>query len=1214
MKTTIDTYPLFEPNQVLTSEHLNTVVGYLEEQERLTRANLVGVGISCGLGVSFQGGAVRLARGCAVSSLGHLLIEQEDTLLTGFSAYTLPASDAYAPFLKDDGSAIELWELRAEGGTALAGSPGFLSGKSLLLFLERETEELSECSPGNCDDKGAEFNYTLRCLLARDADVERIAARCTPPLDDARRRALPVLRMPRWDVPRTALATSRELLASFQDVIKKGRLVTVLGSALSAAYAAFEPILRDAHPADPFGAFRLRYGFLEATPVQANQVRFLQYSMDLFSDLLAAYEEFRRLGLEYDCVCCPPADWFPRHVVLGPGWRTRWHPAGAAACDCAARGAALVTLFTRMVRMAGRFDDTPERSGKQLSLRGEMPIRITPSRRAGAPLSERCIPYYYDFGGVPPLYRLWNPALAAQGRANCNQAYRAGEFSPPPPDWIRTPLEFDLASHDFLRIEGHLGQDFRVVLERLQELRERHRLPFDLVAVRTGKPDASLELDPDEHACRFQDLEAAYRVLRDEIACLVKKAVAGLGHAPLKRAGMLATGVRASIRAPQAAPVGLAATLAVRPAPVTLLKPFAFASGTIGAAFTSNLEAWGSGALTLPGETLVVNSTLSVLNLLVQLLAQLSADLQDLEWEALEALVKELQGHGDAIGTASHAADSKSALAWQDLERHVLSVVSACRLEGLRALRDEYLRRVARIRELLCLGGYAAKHVALQHEAGVPLGGTFVLVYHDGTLPKDEPQDVYAAALRQLAAGTVLADLCLPERCASDCSAVQTFLVPPVEKPPAGPPTLRAKLGCTSAKSVAKVALSASGGTPDYELRVDGGEPRALAGALEVELAAGTHVLELRDAEGTSGTPLTLQIPAALALSAVEYTDDSAAGTFSARCRVSGGVPPYGASQGTLAADGSLVLAGLKSGTVFELEIVDAAGCATRAEIAHAVAPPCTKPCQGRALRSRYAAWAPRPTKSRPYQYKELASWKLKLTDERGDVLFEAELAKEVLAVLRAQTAVSEVNYAALMTQVCERVTGIVASRLPAELGAGVFALRFDADTGTLVIESYACHTFAIEVRFLLSGELPLRAETWSCSREGIRVTQSRPTQAAFAMPDFGRIELDRCAGTEAKDCRVALKGIDADSAQGLWTLTPAFGGGIDPARLEYHWRLDDAGLTVSRERSVRIKASAQELQVQLLVIDPKTRCWAFVQTQFSAERRSPGRFTRRHR
>ena len=42
-------YIIFEPDQVLTNDHLNELFDYLDVQERLTRNKLIGIGIVCGL-------------------------------------------------------------------------------------------------------------------------------------------------------------------------------------------------------------------------------------------------------------------------------------------------------------------------------------------------------------------------------------------------------------------------------------------------------------------------------------------------------------------------------------------------------------------------------------------------------------------------------------------------------------------------------------------------------------------------------------------------------------------------------------------------------------------------------------------------------------------------------------------------------------------------------------------------------------------------------------------------------------------------------------------------------------------------------------------------------------------------------------------------------------------------------------------------------------
>src|SRR4051794_30563486 len=101
MEHSFDQYPVFQANQVLTSRSLNDAFDYLDEQTRLTRANLIGIGIVCGLEIkldSSAGTAIALSRGCGVTSEGYLILEPEDVQLVAYRQYTLPDDVDYPPF------------------------------------------------------------------------------------------------------------------------------------------------------------------------------------------------------------------------------------------------------------------------------------------------------------------------------------------------------------------------------------------------------------------------------------------------------------------------------------------------------------------------------------------------------------------------------------------------------------------------------------------------------------------------------------------------------------------------------------------------------------------------------------------------------------------------------------------------------------------------------------------------------------------------------------------------------------------------------------------------------------------------------------------------------------------------------------------------------------------------------------------------------------
>lgn len=325
MKPTQDKYPLFEANQVLTSHHLNQIFDYLDEQERLTRANLIGIGIECGLELRSETvdseKRIHISKGCGVGSAGYLLIEPEDVTLVSYQKYTLPNEVDYPRFQYESGGKTlqyPLWEMFPAGqpdSIPLGKDKDFLSDKAVVLFLELKKEGLRNCSPNNCDDKGDEITATLRRLLVRHDDLAKIIAKANKlgtgysatdiEASLLSRLNLPDLRLPRYNVPNTAPVSSNDVLAAFHAVFQANKLASNTGKALSSAYKVFYPLLADDYPTDPFSGFGAKFGALDTVPASTSQVRFLQYYFDLFDDLLQAYEEFRWKGAGLMCACCP---------------------------------------------------------------------------------------------------------------------------------------------------------------------------------------------------------------------------------------------------------------------------------------------------------------------------------------------------------------------------------------------------------------------------------------------------------------------------------------------------------------------------------------------------------------------------------------------------------------------------------------------------------------------------------------------------------------------------------------------------------------------------------------------------------------------------------------------------------------------------------------------------------------------------------------------
>src|SRR5688500_7501757 len=100
----IEKFPEFVPDQLLTSDNLNELFDFPDEQGRLTRTNLVGIGIVCGLEVSVNVAQNRLkiSRGCGITSEGYL-VSFKDSEYTRYQQYDALTEKQYAPFLKTSG-------------------------------------------------------------------------------------------------------------------------------------------------------------------------------------------------------------------------------------------------------------------------------------------------------------------------------------------------------------------------------------------------------------------------------------------------------------------------------------------------------------------------------------------------------------------------------------------------------------------------------------------------------------------------------------------------------------------------------------------------------------------------------------------------------------------------------------------------------------------------------------------------------------------------------------------------------------------------------------------------------------------------------------------------------------------------------------------------------------------------------------------------------
>jgi hypothetical protein len=1291
MEPTQSKYPIFEANQVLSNSHLNQLFSYLDEQERLTRANLIGIGIVCGLEIRLERTAsaatIHLSKGCGVTSEGYLAVEPEDVALVSYrEEYKLPSAPEYPPFLRDKSPPskapyvlCELFPAGEPNTKPLQDPPGFLDDKAVVLFLELKEEGLRNCSPNECNDKGSQVTATLRRLLIGKTDLDKIIAEANGLTNDltstdltttlSARLNLPDVCLPRYDAPNTGPATTHEVLAAFHAVFHDHQLARNTGKALSSAYDAFKPLLQGMYPSNPFADFDAKLGFLDTAPETTAQVRFLQYYQDFFDDLLKGYDEFRWKGFDLLCACCPPAELFPRHLMLGvlfpsavadPGLYRHRFMSSPAIGGCEERTKELKLLFQRLVEMVHRFTHAPPLRPSSTASRTDEQVQITPGKWGDVPLSQKAIPYYYLQDGDPPLYRLWNAERNFRNRAGRNLSYRSYQYSPPPPPFVADPLHYDLEPHPFLRIEGHLGKDVRSVLQTLLALKSRHRLPIEIIALRTGAYDEDLSVDLSKETCRFQDLEALYDSLREELLSTLCEGVMYFYDLPV-----------ASSELPGGAPQ------------LPLLKKcapnFRVKAGTVGAWYEQYVTLFQSrpyididqskvdgnevltvycalftGTSGLPAENYVHVVSVYYLTRLADLLPD---GLDELAFADFQNKYQDLLGlirffRSDARKSVSP--ELEKFIPQEDLIDHCDHLLFSCKLAPARAIHEEYVNRIRQIKQKQFLSVFLQKHPGIQHKAGVPLGGTFIVVYHE------EPKAQVVDAGRQMGEiGARIAGTSVSGRGKASPEVLSgAFKRIRVNPKLAADPDVRIILGALT------------GQVPDFDIVVPparGDKAARIIAAAVDELSDGTVVadffLPYLCCSDCPPVQYVLPLPP-LGLSVALGCTDPETLTAEATLTPQGGMAPMTYkldeqpfkeltgkivlpvgphtlvirdSSGAESAPQSLTVPepltigaasytddvpaqtyrvsftvsggtppyvsdfgavsgtaytseSVKSGDEFGVTIGDSVGCKRSEKFIHTVPPPCDLPCDGKARRCGYRFWLPPPEQKRPYNIYNADVAELHFIGPEG---MSIDLSSDVKQIIQASPDDLNNDFTRVVESWLSNINELifkVTDRM------NWLQLSYSKDprdsVGTLWIEYFECLDFELHIlcRFRRSESLEELDTFYTPSGTLIKNLEVK-------MPPYNCVEINKCDPrhtivNRCKEVDLALEIMKKVGNRGRTASLAVAPSGLDQL-VAYLWEVQDGipALTNQQEATVSFEQMEPTTKIIRLTAFTKEGC-----------------------
>ncbi|KPH15027.1 PKD domain-containing protein [Chryseobacterium sp. ERMR1:04] len=514
-------YRKFNENQALTEGQLNEFIDYFEDQDRLSRTRLSGVGVVCGFkstyiddilqpqaskekipgDIEIDFNTIWITQGAGVTTDGDLITLRQkgaqssgvkiDFAADNYKYYRNYIDEVQYKHFRIRDQQIPLLELiTPKEYEALGKNVGDFKpvreidniyGKTIILYLESYSNDETPCQDADCDNTGAEQVSNLKVLLADSESVSNLIARGDAKdsifkAHDAYEELFDHL--PNIEAKRVVLdadiKTAFDLKTKFQDAI----------SAIAELSDGFNAIASTFNVGVNFGGQSLIQKLNSLFSFTGRGLDDYQYRYDLFKDLIDTYNEIKGLVLHLDVECCPSIASFPKHLMLGAvgarlelgdhnRFRHGFYNSPVTTNDD--------ENYEKVVMLANRF--VQKINGFQ-SYNGA--IKITPSNLY-VRLGKKAIPYYYKVD--KPLLTQWNFEKTKTDREAYNLSYHTTNLAGD--DFVQNPLDYNIDNNDFYRIEGHLGLPYKTALQNINDLKAKYGLAFDVIALvlqKDGKP------------------------------------------------------------------------------------------------------------------------------------------------------------------------------------------------------------------------------------------------------------------------------------------------------------------------------------------------------------------------------------------------------------------------------------------------------------------------------------------------------------------------------------------------------------------------------------------------------------------------------------------------------------------------------------------------------------------------------------------------------
>lgn len=486
-------YRKFSKGQYVEHTQFNEFLDYFEDQDRLSRVMLEGVGVVCGFEPQLiytknRISSINLSQGIAITTDGDLLtlgnksttkntnsdpyvsdlknINLESKQYTHFKVYD-NYKVKYPAFHDNTEAQIELWELatssEATNGFQPLANLGGLEDKCLLLYLENYEKEVKPCRGVDCDNHGVQQIRNLKVLVTTTLGIYQILTKdiVSPhPLSlglNGYEKLKRVILTPVKETPVT-------LRQAYQNVIAQS------GYSLMFRNLDFLSGIMNIPTVD-------KTSFITTINSLAAQNKNFQYTYRVLKDLTDTYTEIVRLLPKSFTKCLPDLNSFPKHIMLGKlisdtKFDVERHQFyNSPVLDDEKTTAIVKSLVERFNNQALGFKDPSEIAAKN-------GIRITPSKDKSL-LGKKAIPFYYHL--TKKILDIWNFDKTKNRASDTNLSYDRAILSAD--SHIQNPLGYNIDRNPFYLIEGHQGMNYKTAVNAIRQIKDDQQLGFDVMAL-----------------------------------------------------------------------------------------------------------------------------------------------------------------------------------------------------------------------------------------------------------------------------------------------------------------------------------------------------------------------------------------------------------------------------------------------------------------------------------------------------------------------------------------------------------------------------------------------------------------------------------------------------------------------------------------------------------------------------------------------------------